>query len=106
MRWSSACLEKLARLGRLLIEAFKGRESEVCWGGLRVVWVLCGLVNFKSPKNNIGLGQIRDHVPHRLIYFFVQGYVDHIQFMSHSTSQFVCHGLSQFISRIMFQMTS
>lgn len=73
VRWNAACLERLTKLGRLLGEAFRGREAEIAWGGLKVIWVLCGLVDFRSPSNTIGIGHVKDHVPHRLRYFFLHG---------------------------------
>lgn len=72
VRWSPQCLEKLIRTARLLSETLRGRQAEIVYGNLQVVWLLCGLVNVKSANNNIGLGQVRDHVPNRLLYFFFQ----------------------------------
>lgn len=70
VRWSARCLTRLARLAKLLLEAFKGREKEVAWGGIKIVWILCGLVNFRSANNTVSLGEIQHHIPHRLTYFF------------------------------------
>eukprot|EP00923_Selenidium_pygospionis_P034749 GHVN01060463.1.p1 GENE.GHVN01060463.1~~GHVN01060463.1.p1 ORF type:complete len:572 (+),score=128.49 GHVN01060463.1:154-1716(+) len=62
---------KLARLGRLLVEGFGGREDEAVWGGVRIVWVLTGIEGKK--KNSEGEGCLREQVPARLINFFSHG---------------------------------
>eukprot|EP00923_Selenidium_pygospionis_P017232 GHVN01030280.1.p1 GENE.GHVN01030280.1~~GHVN01030280.1.p1 ORF type:complete len:550 (-),score=103.92 GHVN01030280.1:101-1663(-) len=93
VRFNTHQVSKLARLGRLLVEGFGGREREAPWGGARLCWVLTGLGDVKTKKGEVlSLTALSESIPSRLRHFFSSGtkirgphniIIDHLNQVTH-----------------------